>query len=274
MTRVVLPEDINLNQPILCTDVSLCTDYADRWDRLEEFFNQYPSLDLIDRSDLRLYSDEPTTKFNFAYNDHPYFNISIDTKIPNATIYAKDISKHEFVERKKLYIQDKNIMKYQSYLSQGNDPDPLSEYFINMKKDFDEVLRYYFDNLYTGIHDKYKFHTNFMAVKYDCPFATDENSYEQRVYNTNVWGPTHCDESLGGLHLGEDVQEFQASYTGEEGEYSYIPGLMKNKTLFFFGEDSQEFGHQPTYHRVIPNPNETKVSRYSIIIDLIAREKD
>jgi hypothetical protein len=274
MTRIVLLEDIETNKPIICKDSELATKYSDRWNRLDEFFQRYPSNELIQTSVVRPGELEPGNKFNFSYDSHPYFNISIDTKVQDASIYATDVKNYEFTERKKLYIQDKNIIKYQSYLDQGNDRDQLSEYFIDMKTDFDDVMKYYYDNLYPGIHDKYSFHTNFMAVKYDCPFATSENAYEQRVFNTNIWGPTHCDETLGGLHLGEDVQEFQASYTGEDGEYMYIPDLMKNSTLFFFGEDSVEFGHTPTYHRVIPNPTETKVSRYSIIIDLIAKEKE
>lgn len=259
--------------PEICKSDTLRLKYGDRWEKLKILMDNLPSHELLLKCDLKEGEKNPAYKFSWQLpsEEHPYFNVGFDTHVNEKNkhpIDAFETFKQEYTLRKKVYISDKNVQKYES----SGIKDPVTEYFLEMKRDFDLILKYYYDHFYPGIQEKYEFWTSLMLIEYACPFATKENSIEQRTLNTEIWGPSHCDETLGGIHLGENVQEFQASFTGEDGPYQYFDELMDNQYMFFFGEESEKFGHMPTFHRMIPHPTEPSSTRYSIIMDLVAKE--
>jgi hypothetical protein len=250
--------------------------YSDRWEKMKQLMDSMPTKEYLPKCKLKEGEVNPAVKFNFQFSGHPYFNLAFDTHILDpdniGAIQAEETFNMEYVCRKKIYISQKNIWQYEGYLDDGGQANEPYEYFIEMKKDFDKIIKPYYDTHFEGIQDKYEFWTSMMMVEYACPFANDDNAIEMRTFNTNVWGPEHCDETVAGLHVGENVREFQASYTGEDGEYLYVPELMDDHYFFFYGEESQQFGYTPIYHRMVPHDSEPSSTRYSIIIDLETRE--
>lgn len=263
-----------VNTPI--SSELLSSKYSDRWNILKNLMKSFPNDTTLPTCKLRQGEKNPAIKFNFQLEDHEYINLAYDTHIidsSKAPYYAEETFELPYTMRKKIYISDKNIGKYDNYLNDGGIKNKDYEYFLEMYKDFKPIMERYYNTQYKDVQDKYEFWPSLMAVEYACPFATPETAIEQRSNNTNIWGPSHADETLGGLHLGEDVQEFQASYTGQDGEYNYVPGLTDNHYMFFYGEESVQYNHIPTFHRMIPHPTNPSSTRYSIIIDLDAREK-
>ena len=99
---------------------------------------------------------------------------------------------------------------------------------------------------------------------------TEENIVEHRKWNTERFGDEHFDETLGGLHLGENVVEFYIEDHITK-ERKYVKELSENNTLWFFGEFSERSGWQPSMHGMKHNPSDDTWKRYSIIFDLQAR---
>jgi hypothetical protein len=173
----------------------------------------------------------------------------------------------DFVLRKKCYLYNWTAEKIPSMFARF----PELEYFAVMHGDFVPVLEHYqnecFSDQASGIKSyMYKL----MVIEYSTPTATPETQVSHRKFNTERFGPDHCDETLGGLHLGENYPEFQAQNT-KTAEWEFIPGLDQNHTLWMFGEHSQASGWKPTYHQMVHNPDPTLGTRYSIIFDLQAR---
>ena len=107
---------------------------------------------------------------------------------------------------------------------------------------------------------------------YNTPKATEENRAQHRKFNTERFGDEHCDETLGGLHLGENYAEFRAKNT-KSNKWELIDQLTDNKMLWMFGENAERSGLIPTYHGMQHNPGKDLNTRYSIIFDLQARYK-
>ena len=77
-----------------------------------------------------------------------------------------------------------------------------------------------------------------MIIQYNTPKATEENRAQHRKFNTERFGDEHCDETLGGLHLGENYAEFRAKNT-KSNKWELIDQLADNKMLWMFGERMQ-----------------------------------
>jgi hypothetical protein len=111
-----------------------------------------------------------------------------------------------------------------------------------------------------------------MIIQYNTPIATEETRVQHRKFNTERFGDEHCDETLGGLHLGENYAEFRAKNT-KSNKWELIHQLTENKMLWMFGENAERSGLIPTYHGMQHNPGKDLNTRYSIIFDLQARYK-
>ena len=112
-----------------------------------------------------------------------------------------------------------------------------------------------------------------MVIEYSHPTANAGNILEHKKHNTERFGDIHCDETLGGLHLGENVVEFYIENHITK-ERKYVKELSENNTLWFFGEYSERSGWQPSMHGMMHNSQYNKIGkRYSIIFDLQARYK-
>lgn len=173
----------------------------------------------------------------------------------------------DYVERRKFYVYPWTAEKMLF-------EDPIIEYFTNMHRDFSPMLNHIYDSCFVNQHaDIEKTIYKLMVIQYNTPTATENNVVEHRAHNTNRFGPDHCDETLGGLHLGENYQEFQAQNTLTR-EWEYIPGLTENNMLWMFGEHSERSNWRPTYHRMIHNSEPQLGTRYSIIFDLQGRYKE
>ena len=169
----------------------------------------------------------------------------------------------EFVQRQKLYVYD--------WSTKLDDED--FDYFVDMHNDFKPVLDHYLNECYSDQRDLWKENLyKLMIIQYNTSNATKENIVEHRKWNTERFGDEHFDETLGGLHLGENYSEFRALNT-KTNKWEIIKELTKNKQMWMFGEHSQLSGWIPTTHGMIHNPQQDLEERYSIIFDLQARYK-
>lgn len=172
----------------------------------------------------------------------------------------------EFVKRHKIYIYDWTRDNIQNSFEE-------LDYFIDMHNDFKPVLEHYLHECYSDqSHTWEKNLYKLMIIEYNNPYATEDNITEHRKWNTERFGDEHCDETLGGLHLGENIIEFRAKNTKTQ-EWEFIDKLEENNTLWMFGEHAERSGWIPTYHGMTHNPINTNKNRYSIIFDLQARYK-
>ena len=179
-----------------------------------------------------------------------------------------DVKSPDVVQRSKIYLYSWSEEEINSLI-----PAELS-YFIEMHKDFKPVLEHY---LYQNYSDQSELWEDLilyklMIIKYNTPSATEKNRVEHRKHNSKRFGREHCDETLGGLHLGENYSEFYAKNTKTK-ERNMITDLTKNKMLWMHSEHAEQSGWIPTYHGTKHNPQEDLGDRYSIIMDLQVRYK-
>jgi hypothetical protein len=260
----------------------LTTKYKNRWEMSgklmeqvsRDFFYRFNDHWSDDAPRYEKWEDENIPDKSYADKfGGPMFSCDIDIMIG-----PEDWRNHgtdtpligDFVQRKKLYLYN---WSRDRYLDQP-ERCPELEYFMDMHDDYVPVLEHYVNECYSDQNDNVKFHLyKLMVIEYATPTADEENFIEHREHNTDRFGPDHCDETLGGLHLGENYAEFQAQHP-KTGEWSNIPELTQDKMLWMFGEHAERSGWTPTYHRMIHNPDPwIEGNRYSIIFDLQARYK-
>lgn len=254
--------------------------YSDRWKKIDDLFEimnhtKFVELNTHDADDgieIEDWADENIPDKSFAKrNAGPTFSYDVDTMIgPHdwENDAPEDPKLGDYVIRKKLYITQWTGEHYYDH-HEGQCPE--LEYFIDLHKDFKPVLDHYAQECYKDQHaDIQRYLYKLMVIQYTYPVATEETLVSHRKHNTERFGPDHCDETLGGLHLGENYREFQAQNTVTD-DYEFIPGLDEHKMLWMFGEDAERSGWKPTFHQMIHNPTPGLGTRYSLIFDLNAR---
>lgn len=250
--------------------------FGDRYQVAESLFAKldtdlYMTINDIDPDDQPQavnWADENIPDKSFAVrHSGPCFGFDVDTMIGPVSWYEENSGVEDYVQRRKLYIYDWTA-RYKDYY----DALPELKYFADMHTAFKPVLEHYKDECFQDqAADWEKNLYKLMVIQYTTPTADDTNRVAHRKHNTERFGDSHCDETLGGLHLGENYQEFQVK--NPQGKWEYVPGLVKNDTLWFFGEFSERSNWNPTYHRMVLNVNPAHGTRYSIIFDLQARYK-
>ena len=262
--------------PVMSSEL-LATKYVNRYEMGDKLFAKMDS-DLFEAynstsdeevkiSEWR--DDDIPDKIWSLKHEGPVFGYDVDYMIgPKDWWRAEDDPLvGDYVERRKFYIYPWSAEKF-------NFDDPMITYFTDMHKDFSFVLDEVYANCFKDQHeDIEKTIYKLMVIQYNTPTATEKNRTEHRAHNTERFGPDHCDETLGGLHLGENYAEFEA-YNNVKESWEGIPGLTENKMLWMFGEHAERSGWQPTYHRMIHNSDPELDTRYSIIFDLQARYKE
>ena len=262
----------------LADSTLLSTKYADRWQMAEklsntvdvEFFKKYNN-----DYNIKEWNEEsiPNKSYSYLYSGDV---LSMDQDImsgPTAwELPNEDGKQDETVNRTKIYFFNwtaDNLEKDVKY----NAPEEF-KYFVEMQKDFQPVLEHY---LYQNYADQMQLWEDLilyklMVIKYNTPSATEKNRTEHRKHNSIRFGDDHCDETLGGLHLGENYSEFWAKNT-KTNERNMITELADNKMLWMHGEHAEQSGWIPTYHGMQHNPKNELGDRYSIIMDLQVRYK-
>ena len=186
--------------------------------------------------------------------DDPYF--------PD-TYTVDQIHDKKYVYRKKIYIKERSRSNYSDYAASNNTTVPEFEYFLNMFDDYMPFLNAREVSDFPGATDLQR---ELMLIEYGTPFATDEDVEYQKIYNSYCWGKEHSDELLGGLHLGENSQEFQI-LNGEE--YEYVNQLNDDQhMIWMYGEFAKPYGFNDCFHRMVPQKKDKNKYRYSIIFNL------
>lgn len=254
----------------------LADDFADRYAVAESLFEKLDTdlymmindIDPDDQPSINHWQDEEIPDKSFAIQHQgPCFGFDVDTMVGPQSWYEENSTVEDYVQRRKLYIYD-----WTSRFTDYFDALPELKYFSRMHDVFKPVLEHYRDECFGDQADDWEKNLyKLMIVQYTTPVATDENRVLHRKHNTERFGDDHCDETLGGLHLGENYQEFQVK--NPQGKWEFVPGLDKSNMLWFFGEFSERSGWNPTYHRMTHNRAPKLGTRYSIIFDLQARYK-
>lgn len=231
-------------------------------------FMEINDIDPDDPASVEDWKDENVPDKSYALKHQgPCFGYDIDTMHGPVTWYDESSDVGDYVQRRKLYIYDWTGEKTAGIL-------PELDYFTKMHETFKPVLEHYLKECYSDQSEQWeKVLYKLMVIQYTVPVATDETRVAHRKHNTERFGDEHCDETLGGLHLGENFEEFHAKNTAT-GEWQHIPGLDGNSMLWMFGEDSERSNWIPTYHGMTHNSDPQHDQRYSIIFDLQARYKE
>lgn len=248
----------------------LSTKYKDRWEVAEKLFNTV-DIDFWRKHNKTLQKTWEECDPNIPNKSYQHIHsgnlFSWDDDYmsgPETWLLGDDgVKSPEVVQRRKIY-----FYHWTEQQAEGLDLPPEFTYFIEMHKDFKPVLEHYLYENYSDQADQWKKALyKLMVISYNIPSATEKNRTEHRKHNSIRFGNEHCDETLGGLHLGENYSEFWAKNT-KTNEKDIITDLTKNKMLWMHGEHAEQSGFMPTYHGVEHNPQEDLGVRYSIIIDL------
>lgn len=253
----------------------LATKYKDRYQVIDslfkklnpELFFKISTVEGDDEPVIEDWADPNIPDKSYALKHQgPLVGYDIDTMTGPIDWYDEEAGVGDRVERRKLYIYDWTGEKLAHDF-------PELEYFIEMHADFKPVLEHYANTCYTDQQDDWeKVLYKLMIIQYNVPVADDTNRVEHRKHNTERFGAEHCDETLGGLHLGENFVEFHAKNTST-GEWETFENLVNDGTLWMFGEHAERSGWIPTYHGMTHNDDPSHDVRYSIIFDLQARYK-
>ena len=247
----------------------LATKYADRFEVAKklfktvdvDFFKKYNKEHTISEwNDPNIPNKSYSHIFsgNVFSGDDDYMNGPISWKIEDDGVKSPEV-----VQRRKVYFYDWTEEEI-------HEPMPTEfNYFVEMLKDFKPVLDHYLSENYSDQSDQWEKLVLYklMVISYNVPSATEKNRTEHRKHCSSRFGDEHCDETLGGLHLGENYSEFWAKNT-KTNEKDIITELAENKMLWMHGEHTEQSGFIPTYHGVEHNPQEDLEERYSIIIGL------
>ena len=263
--------------PIL-RDSVLSDKYLDtRWKQAENLFLKMNTQMFNDICNLagegaRLteWRDEDLPEKIYSYrHEGPVIGYDEDYMVGPHDWEHEDDPVGDYVVRKKLYIYPWTGEKIHSHMRQGG-AFGYHEllYFINMHHDYLPILEQAHE-LYSDQPVK-RFIHKLMIIEYSTPTATTENADLHKAHNTLRFGAEHCDETLAGLHLGENIAEFEACNTAT-GLWEGIPELTEDGMLWMFGEHAEPSGWQTTFHRMTPSSKPYLDNRYSIIFDLQAR---
>lgn len=254
----------------------LMSKYSDRWERCKDLIDslteeKYKKFNMHSDYEIEDWKDDGVPDKSFA-KKHSGGTISydIDTMVGPHDWHNEVGDKGDYVIRKKIYLYN---WTEDNLLEHYTEAYPELMYFCEMHKDFKPILDYYLKECYNLNYDKVdRILYKLMVIQYTTPTATDETRVAHRLHNTERFGAEHCDETLGGLHLGENYQEVQLQNSKTK-EYEYVPGLCESNMVWMFGEHAEQHGLLPTYHRMTHNSDSKLGDRYSIIFDLQARLK-
>lgn len=284
MTKLYSAEELKRMQAEdilpLSDSEEMATKYADKWEvaddlmnRLDaDFFYKFNSSKDDDPPRYEKWENEeiPHKSYSHKYGG-PVFSCDFDYMIgPEDWNDSDDKPKvGDYVLRKKIYIYNWSREHY----NMQEHRDPALEYLMDMHDTFRPIHEHYAQECFSDQSPDIKFHLfKLMLIQYSTPTANDSNRVDHRWHNTDRFGPDHCDETLAGLHMGENYAEFEAQLP-TSGEWVGVSDLTKDKLLFMFGEHSERSGWKPTFHRMAHNPDPRLGTRYSLIMDLQARYK-
>ena len=254
----------------------LSTKYKDRWEVAKNLFK------IVDNNFFEKHNDErnikewndpnvPNKSYSYIHTGNVFSYDDDYMSGPEAWKLKDDgVKSPEVVQRRKVYFYNWTEEEAKSCYSLP----PEFTYFVEMHKDFQPVLEHY---LYENYSDQAGLWENLvlyklMVISYNIPSATEKNRIEHRKHCSERFGDEHCDETLGGLHLGENYSEFWAKNTKTD-KKEVITELAEDKMLWMHGEHAKQSGFIPTFHGVQHNTQKDLEERYSIIIDLQVRYK-
>jgi hypothetical protein len=238
----------------------------------EDFFYKFNDHWPDDKARHVKWADENIPEKSYADRyGGPAFSCDFDYMIgPNDWVNEDELV-GDYVLRKKMYFYN---WSHDRYLDQPN-RDPDLEYFMDYHAEFLPVLEHYARECFYTLDSKVKFYLyKLMIIEYSCPTANEENFTEHRAHCTDRFGPNHLDETLCGLHMGENIQEFEAEDPAT-GLWHQVPELSQDKFNLHWGEQCDQAGWIPTPHRMIHNPDPyIEGPRYVFVFDLQARYID
>ena len=188
----------------------LSTTYNNRWEMADKLFKELDK-DLFDKVNKeKQYQDWQDPEIPEKSYSKKYSGSALsydDDYMVGPHDWDSEVNIGDYVQRRKAYIYDwtKDGLQHTT--------EAIS-YFTGMHEAFKPVLEHYLYECYSDQLDLIeKLLYKLMIIQYNTPIATEQNRVQHRKFNTERFGDEHCDETLGGLHLGENYAEFRAKNT-------------------------------------------------------------
>ena len=170
---------------------------------------------------------------------------------------------NDSVVRKKIYLREFQVPQVTL------DVLPELDYFVQIREQFLPAVTEYTQHFQdqTDI-EQYVF--QLMLIEYSNSFIPSNSTVDEYwSWNFEKFGLPHCDESLGGLHLGENLEGFYIDKSDKRVYYD----LTKDDTVWFWGQEAAASGCEPTVHGVEYLNNSNGKNRYSVIFNLKTKRK-
>lgn len=247
---------------------------SDVWNKCEDLFStltteQFILTNVIDDHEptCNRWQDEDLPNKIWSLNHSgPVYGLDVDYMAGLHDWYKDEdtLPKDDWVKRRKVYLYNWSRSKLLM-------PYPELEYFMDIYDKFLPVMKHC-EGLYSEQTPEIeKYIHKLMIIEYSTPNCTDAEEVFYRKHCTERFGDSHCDETMAGLHLGENYSEFEY-YNHKSKEWAKFD--FTNDYIWMNGLYSKFSGYKPTYHRMVHNPNPKYSTRYSIIFDLQPRYKE
>ena len=217
--------------------------------------DEWPDREWEDRYSVRGFG------YDIVYKAGPH-----DWGLPGANkrhgILDRQLMRHDYCMRKKIYLHGDEIPP--STLAVLPELAEFTELYTEFKPRVAEH-----ESQFHNQSDIWHYVYQLMLIEYsnNSVPAGEEDRYW--TWNFEKFGLPHSDESLGGLHLGENLPGFYIDDC--MGRTFYNPST--DDTLWFWGQESVDSGYEPTVHGVEYLNNSNGENRYSVIFNLKAKRK-
>lgn len=199
----------------------------------------------------------PGFGYDIVYKAGPH-DWNLEGADQKSGIKDKTLKINDYCIRKKIYLHGHEVDNTFPEIKYFNDIRtrylPELESVVNKFSDQTDIKSYIFQ---------------LMLIEYSNNYIPEGKEDDYWSWNFEKFGLPHCDESLGGLHLGENLTGFYIDKPTERVYYD----LTKDKTLWFWGQEAEASGFIPTTHGVEYLKNSNGKNRYSVIFNLKSRRK-
>jgi len=217
--------------------------------------DEWPDREWEDRYSVRGFG------YDIVYKAGPH-----DWNLPGANkrhgIVDRDKIKNDYCMRKKIYLHGETVPEATLSLL----PE-LAEFTSLYDKFKPQVAEH--ESEFHNQSDIWMYVYQLMLIEYSNNSVPEGEEDRYWDWNFEKFGLPHADESLGGLHLGENLPGFYIDDC--MGRTFFNPST--EDTLWFYGQESTDSGYEPTVHGVEYLNNSNGENRYSVIFNLKAKRK-
>lgn len=277
LTHEELLKNKETGNPNIQQDLLAGTRYANRWEMCDKLFSKWNDSMFFD-TERRILNPDNQSKFYFYYKpticsiNFDVYSVPLNLEVMNREKYifdefdSKTIKTANYMSRTKFVIKEKEVTDF--YLNRRDLHDDTEyRYFMDMFVDYCPILNEYKTRYFSDVDSTFTMN----IIRYEVPFATEDDVKLQRYANSVLWGVPHYDQAYMGLHLGESHKEFVIRNDISE-DLQTLPFEEEINTVLMWGDpliSNTEFNgtfhgmNGPFYKKV-----DTDTKRYSIIFNI------